>query len=78
MLTLSRLTGLLCNAAQVRLLARSLDEYLHRALAEAEASGSGSAVAQAAGSDAGELYQPGAVAASGLPSLDAYLTRKVS
>ncbi|KAI7837860.1 hypothetical protein COHA_008347 [Chlorella ohadii] len=64
------------GGTQVRLLARSLDEYLHRALAEAEASGSGSAVAQAAGSDAGELYQPGAVAASGLPSLDAYLTRK--
>ncbi|PRW39240.1 hypothetical protein C2E21_6976 [Chlorella sorokiniana] len=64
------------GGTQVRLLARSLDEYLHRALAEAEASGSSAAVAQAAGSDAAELYQPGAVAASGLPSLDAYLTRK--
>lgn len=67
---------MLC-VVQVRLLARSLDEYLHRALAEEEAGGGGSAVAQAAGGDAAELYQPGAFAASGLPTLDAYLTRKV-
>lgn len=64
------------GGTQVRLLARSLDEYLHRALAEAEASGSSADVTEAAGSDAAQLYQPGAFAASGLPTLDAYLTRK--
>ena len=65
-------------APQVRLLARSLDEYLHRALAEEESGGSGGgAVAQAAGSDGAALYAPGALEGSAMPSLDAYLTRKV-
>lgn len=65
------------GGTQVRLLARSLDEYLHRALAEEESGGSGGgAVAQAAGSDGAALYAPGALEGSAMPSLDAYLTRK--
>lgn len=69
----------LFHAFQVRLLARSLDEYLHRALAEEESNDDDSnAVADAAGGDGAALYEAGAVSRSGLPSLDAYLTRKVS
>jgi hypothetical protein len=63
------------------MLARSLDEYLHRALAEEEHSSGGgggsTAVTQAAGSDGAQLYEPGAFGRSGLPTLEAYLTRKV-
>lgn len=61
----------------MRLLARSVDEYLHRALAEEESSGGAGEVAHAAGAEAVLLYSPGALSASGLPNLDAYLTRKV-
>lgn len=57
-------------------MARSVEEYLHRALAEEEAGGGG-AVAAAAGGDSGALYARGAFAASKLPTMDAYLTRKV-
>lgn len=60
----------------MRLLARSLDEYLHRALAEEEQRGGGG-VAAAAGPEGGALYEAGAYGRSGLPTLDAYLTRKV-
>ena len=60
------------------MLARSLDEYLHRALAEEEhSSGGGTAVTQATGSHGAQLYEPGAFGRSGLPTLEAYLTRKV-
>lgn len=61
----------------MRLLARSLDEYLHRALAEEEQHGGSGAVAAAAGPEGGALYEAGAYGRSGLPTLDAYLTRKV-
>ncbi|PSC67647.1 Cyclin delta-3 isoform 1 [Micractinium conductrix] len=63
------------DGTQVRLVARSVEEYLHRALAEEEAGGGG-AVAAAAGGDSGALYARGAFAASKLPTMDAYLTRK--
>jgi hypothetical protein len=65
------------EGTQVQLLARSLEEYLHRALAEDEEGGGGGGVAAAAGSDGAGLYEAGSLAASGLPSLDAYLARKV-
>ncbi|KAI3431528.1 hypothetical protein D9Q98_004578 [Chlorella vulgaris] len=64
------------EGTQVQLLARSLEEYLHRALAEDEEGGGGGGVAAAAGSDGAGLYEAGSLAASGLPSLDAYLARK--
>ncbi|KAL4422026.1 hypothetical protein ABPG77_005456 [Micractinium sp. CCAP 211/92] len=64
------------GGCQVRLLARSLDEYLHRALAEEEQHGGSGAVAAAAGPEGGALYEAGAFGRSGLPTLDAYLTRK--
>ena len=61
------------DAARVDLLARSADEYIHRALCEEDAAGgSGGCSAAAAGQG---LYEGGAFAASGLPSLDSYLTR---
>lgn len=62
---------------KMELLARSVNEYLHRALAEEEVLNSGGgAVAAAAGSEALAVYEPGAVARSGLPSLQAYLVRR--
>lgn len=61
---------------QVRLLARSLDEYLHRALAEEEQQGGAGAVVAAAGPEGEALYEAGAFGRSGLPTMDAYLTRK--
>ena len=62
----------------VALLARSVPEYLHRALVEEEAAGGApGAVAEAAGAEGAALYAPGALAASGLPSLQAYLTKAV-
>ncbi|KAL4440277.1 hypothetical protein ABPG75_003278 [Micractinium tetrahymenae] len=64
------------GGSQVRLLARSLDEYLHRALAEEEQGGGAGAVATAAGPEGAALYEAGAYGRSGLPTLDAYLTRK--
>ena len=75
---------------QVRLLARSIPEYLHRAAAEEEYDndGKGGAVAEAVAQDPGgggegsaaggaTLYRPGAFVRSGYRSLDAYLTREV-
>lgn len=59
------------------LLARSIDEYLARALAEEESAlGGPGPAAEAAGAAASDLYAPGALASSGLPSLDAFLVRK--
>ena len=68
------------NSTYLRLLARSPDEYLHRMLAEADASGDAGAyraVAEAAGEYGVRLYQQGDVAASKLPTLNAYLARRV-
>lgn len=64
------------GGSQVRLLARSLDEYLHRALAEEEQQGGAGAVVAAAGPEGKALYEAGAFGRSGLPTMDAYLTRK--
>jgi hypothetical protein len=74
------------GAPSLTLLARSPDEFVHRALAEEEeeaeaaaAGGSGAApgpVARAAGAAGAALYEPGARARSGLPSLAAYLARR--
>ena len=62
----------------VRLLARSASEYMHRALAEEEERTGGSGpVAEAAGADGRALYEPGAFERSGLPTLAAYLARRV-
>lgn len=64
----------------VQMLARSAAEYLHRAMAEEEAAlGQGAAagpVAEAAGAEGAALYEAGAFARSGLPTMQAYLTRK--
>lgn len=70
------------NGLTVQLLARSAEEYIHRAMAEEEeeagatAEGSHGPVAAAAGDEGAALYEPGAAQRSGLPSLAAYLTRK--
>lgn len=62
----------------VRLLARSASEYVHRALAEEEEkTGGRGPVAEAAGADGRALYEPGAFERSGLPTLAAYLARRV-
>lgn len=54
-----------------------MEEYVHRAVAEEESGSGGSgAVAAAAGEEGAALYEVGAYATSGLPTLDAYLTRK--
>jgi hypothetical protein len=67
------------GATSVELLARSAAEYLHRALAEEEAAGGGGQgqgpVAAAAGPAGAALYERGAFARSGLPSMRAYLAR---
>lgn len=68
------------NATYLKLLGRSPDEYIHRVLAEADASGDEDAfnvLGQAAGEYGLRLYQQGDVAASKLPTLNAYLTRRV-
>ena len=67
------------SAPTLCLLARSPEEYLHRALAEEDSrQGQAGAVAAAAaaGSEGGGVYEQGAVSSSGV-SLEAYLTRKV-
>ena len=60
------------------LLARTPQEYLHRALAEEDFNAVDAArpVAEAAGAIGAELYENGAVERSGLPSLAAYLARR--
>ncbi len=73
------------NARSMSLLARSVDEYINRTLAEEDhAAGQGGAegpvtvALRSSGADAdGPLYQPGDVHAAQLPSLAAFLTRKV-
>jgi len=68
----------------VTLVARSVDEHLHRLLAEedlaaSEAGGSGARpVAAAAGEAGGELYRPGDAAAAGMtgPKGNLYVVRK--
>lgn len=65
------------GAVSMALAARSIDEFLARALAEEEAAlGGPGPAAEAAGAVGAALYAPGALAASGLPSLDAFLVRK--
>eukprot|EP00879_Flechtneria_rotunda_P027676 GHRR01029657.1.p1 GENE.GHRR01029657.1~~GHRR01029657.1.p1 ORF type:complete len:344 (+),score=121.23 GHRR01029657.1:363-1394(+) len=60
------------------LLARSVDEYLHRLLAEEDVSGGPGLVSEAAGDDGAELYSPSGVEAAGFPGkLNLYLIRKV-
>jgi len=66
------------GGASVELVARSVGEYVHRALVEEEVAGAGAAVREAAGPDAAAAgYAAGAVAEAGLPSLDAFLVRRV-
>ncbi|GAX75565.1 hypothetical protein CEUSTIGMA_g3008.t1 [Chlamydomonas eustigma] len=55
------------GSKSVKLLARSVDEYLHRLLAEDDCSGPGP-LYEAAGPDGQSLYKPGDVAASGFES----------
>lgn len=53
------------GARSVRLLARSVDEYLHRLLAEEDVAAGPRPLAEAAGPEAQAIYAPGGVAASG-------------
>ncbi|KAF8061990.1 hypothetical protein HT031_004250 [Scenedesmus sp. PABB004] len=61
------------------LLARSVDEYLHRLLAEEDVAAGPGAVSAAAGEAGEELYAPGGVEAAGFEpaKLNLYLIRKV-
>lgn len=68
------------NATYLKLLGRTPNEYLHRVLAETDMNGDKDAfhaVAEAAGEYGLRLYQQGDVTASKLPTLNAYLTRRV-
>lgn len=68
------------NSTYLRLLGRTPDEYVHRLIAEADVSGDADAfraIMEAAGEFGLRLYQQGDVAASKLPTLNAYLTRRV-
>ncbi|KAG1677762.1 hypothetical protein FOA52_001074 [Chlamydomonas sp. UWO 241] len=61
----------------VKLLARSVDEYLHRLLAEEDAAAGPGPAANAADAEGQELYTAGQVKASGLGSrMDVYLVKK--
>ncbi|KAK9915951.1 hypothetical protein WJX75_006382 [Coccomyxa subellipsoidea] len=64
------------GSRQVQLLARSTDEYIHRALCEEDAAESSDSLASAAGQEGRDIYQAGAFRSSGLGSVDAYLVRK--
>jgi len=64
------------GAPSVRLLARSVDEYLHRVLAVEDVEGQSKALAEAAGDMGATLYKAGDAAAFGKAKLDAYLTTK--
>eukprot|EP00887_Chlorella_sp_A99_P002465 scaffold10.g2465.t1 len=68
------------GGTSMALLARSIDEYLARVLAEEDARGAGPGgpLAAATGPEGAQLYAPGTFAASGLPTLEAFLTRKVA
>eukprot|EP00878_Enallax_costatus_P032447 GHUV01035657.1.p1 GENE.GHUV01035657.1~~GHUV01035657.1.p1 ORF type:complete len:287 (+),score=54.57 GHUV01035657.1:112-972(+) len=61
------------------LLARSVDEYLHRLLAEEDVSSGPGPVSAAAGDDGEELYTPGAIEAAGFDKqkFNLYIIRKV-
>ena len=67
------------GSTNMGLLARSADEYIHRALAEEDVKikEGHKPISVAAGSHGRSLYEEGAVARSGLPSLEAYLVRRV-
>lgn len=71
------------NARSMTLLARSVDEYINRTLAEEDHAGGaqGPATVALRSSNAaqgdGPTYQAGDVQAAQLPSLAAFLTRKV-
>lgn len=68
------------DSTYLRLLGRTPDEYLHRVIAEADVSGDAEAfgaISEAAGEYGLRLYQQGDMAASKLPTLNAYLTRRV-
>ncbi|XAR74005.1 hypothetical protein NMG60_11008154 [Bertholletia excelsa] len=61
----------------VWLLAKNVDQYIHRVLVEEEANGSDNEIFHAAG-DAGEkIYKKGDFAASQISNLDVYLLKKV-
>ncbi|KAK9818753.1 hypothetical protein WJX74_009152 [Apatococcus lobatus] len=65
------------NAPGLSLLARSVDEYLHRALAEEDeaAKGQGGPIEESVGPSGQELYQRGSFASSPHKTMPAYLTR---
>lgn len=66
------------NGANLTLLARSVDEYLHRLLAEEDDAAGPGPISQAAGEEGQELYQAGAVEAEGFKGkFNQYLIRKV-
>lgn len=67
------------GANTMSLLARSVDEYVTRALVEEDFAGGPGTLAAAAAAAGGEPlpYRAGEAAASGLPSLAAFITRKV-
>ncbi|KAK9809015.1 hypothetical protein WJX72_007933 [[Myrmecia] bisecta] len=64
------------NAPSMRLVARTTDEYLHRALAEEDVASGPGQIAEAAGPSGREVYVPGAVASAKQVHLQAYLTRR--
>jgi hypothetical protein len=74
------------GAPTLQLLARSAEEYCHRALAQEEydaqqqsketSSSCSGPISQATGEEGAAIYEPGSVVRSGLPSLEAYLARK--
>jgi len=64
------------GAPSMRLLARSVDEYLHRVLATEDLEGQSRALGDAAGEMGAALYQPGDAAAFGMEKLEAYLTTR--
>lgn len=70
------------QSTYIQLLARRADEFIHRAMAEedwnnAQMGISDRPIATAAGEYGAALYEQNSVATSGLPSLNAYLARKV-
>eukprot|EP00955_Chlamydomonas_euryale_P091795 364647-Chlamydomonas_euryale.AAC.21 len=69
------------GGTQVTLVARSVDEYLHRLLAEEDAQQGGAgarSLAAAAGPEGEVLYKPGDLAASGMGARPAvYVIKKV-
>jgi len=64
------------GAPSVRLLARSVDEYLHRVLAAEDIAGKSRELAEAAGEMGSAIYAKGSAAAFGPERFDAYLATK--